>query len=444
MENCGSSLNRTQCYDEDGLYGCISEIPVDADVAGIGMSEPHSYGSSLRLKGTPQVLVAFLFAAVVTCASIFYGYATDSLPESLLSETDTAAMRLYEKTWIARRLVPWIGRLWHALKFFVYWCARRPTPQVRPQLPREQREEAITRFVLGFSDQQLARGLAILIAALANRCHLTVYEYRISFVLAWFSATIHVATLKILSEYFYAHPIVRNWRVIGIVTFLSLITVFQAFLIRAGDADWGRLIQCIIDGQVPYLTIDSYQATLDVYVLIWLLYIYISHTIALFRDPHETSSSGWRILKTTNQWKEGPSYKMPPETWKILVQNAWLQQDIMLSFRVSLETQRYQHSYRKYRHSLLSYLPTIVFSLVFGISQMIVITWLENPKTTDDVRRMGFGQVVALALLAIPALTAAEIYNGKLSKSTHSVQKLKEYRGERSIHPRGCQRDAGG
>jgi hypothetical protein len=38
MGNCGSSLNCGQCYSDNGEKGCLTEIEVDADIAGIGVS----------------------------------------------------------------------------------------------------------------------------------------------------------------------------------------------------------------------------------------------------------------------------------------------------------------------------------------------------------------------------------------------------------------------
>jgi hypothetical protein len=59
----------------------------------------------------------------------------------------------------------------------------------------------------------------------------------------------------------------------------------------------------------------------------------------------------------------------------------------------------------------------MVFRMTYGIGQMVMVTWVKSPKTTGDMRKVGFGQVVALALLVIPMLTASEIYNGKSLKA---------------------------
>jgi len=38
MGNCGSSLDCTKCYNATGANGCATEINVDPDIAGLGVS----------------------------------------------------------------------------------------------------------------------------------------------------------------------------------------------------------------------------------------------------------------------------------------------------------------------------------------------------------------------------------------------------------------------
>lgn len=141
------------------------------------------------------MLVAFFLAALAKFVSIILGYLGDSLLRILLSIMDDAAIRAYRKTLIARKGVPAIVRFWLSIKGLFYRCARRDPPHLQPALTRERRVEVITRFLLGFSDQKIVTGVAILRAALVNRSRLTFYELRVVFSLAWFSATTHIATL---------------------------------------------------------------------------------------------------------------------------------------------------------------------------------------------------------------------------------------------------------
>ncbi|KAF1995262.1 hypothetical protein P154DRAFT_393041, partial [Amniculicola lignicola CBS 123094] len=60
------------------------------------------------------------------------------------------------------------------------------------------RQEALTRFILSLSDQQLVTGLGILVAAVSNQCTLSGAEFDIALSLAWFSATVHLVALDVL------------------------------------------------------------------------------------------------------------------------------------------------------------------------------------------------------------------------------------------------------
>jgi len=54
-------------------------------------------------------------------------------------------------------------------------------------------------IVLAFSDQQLVTGLALLIS-IYTKGDITVYTFQVAASLAWFSSTIHLATLVVLKE----------------------------------------------------------------------------------------------------------------------------------------------------------------------------------------------------------------------------------------------------
>lgn len=143
-------------------------------------------------------------------------------------------------------------------------------------LTRAKRTEALSRFILSLSDQQPVTGLAILIAALTNRCFISFYEFNIVISLAWFSSTTHLATLDVLQEYLVANPVIRNWRVLGMV---SLMAMLLFGLLLQGDylSNTKLPLQCAID-QGPKPTITS------ILVLMYLLVAYITRILPLY-DP---------------------------------------------------------------------------------------------------------------------------------------------------------------
>ncbi|KAJ4007468.1 hypothetical protein NW766_010154, partial [Fusarium irregulare] len=62
--------------------------------------------------------------------------------------------------------------------------------------------------------------------------------------------------------------------------------------------------------------------------------------------------------------------------------------------------------------SFLSSLTGIAYSFAYGISQVVFYRWLEAPSLDADTNYMGFGQIMAIFLLVLPFLAAAECYHG--------------------------------
>jgi hypothetical protein len=301
-------------------------------------------------------------------------------------------------------------------------CTFRPITVRRAPLGREQRVEALTRFLLAFSDQLLVTGLAMLIAALANRCRLTVCEMRIVFCLAWFAATTHVATLCVLREYLYLNAVVRNWRLFAILPFLVLLTCLQVLVLFAGDADDpsaqdpANPVQCILEKDLSIFDITLGNLVRGSRLLLVVLYPYAVHIWDLFNDPRVAKLSNEVFTFSLLRRSSRPPIMTAKATKTFHLENLSLQYDIIISHAGVNVLGQKPRTFRRYQASFLSYNSNILFGLAFGISQAVVTIWVANPNTTDDVRRMGFGQVVAIALLALPILAASEIYNGELKE----------------------------
>ena len=114
-------------------------------------------------------------------------------------------------------------KVWRKFTRISRKCLNLNPPREEDSLDGGQRQEALKRFVLTFSDQQLVTGVAILVAGFANWCTMSVYELKMVVALAWFSSATHLATLDVLRGYFRQNRVVRNWRMIGMVTIVLLL-----------------------------------------------------------------------------------------------------------------------------------------------------------------------------------------------------------------------------
>lgn len=73
--------------------------------------------------------------------------------------------------------------------------------------------------------------------------------------------------------------------------------------------------------------------------------------------------------------------------------------------------------------SFFGSLPSIAFSLSYGIAQLVSFRWTSAPPLQDDAVSMGFGQIMAIFLLFLPPLAAVESYYGTVPILIAAVQK---------------------
>ena len=113
--------------------------------------------------------------------------------------------------------------------FFHKWCTF-------PVLGEDERQfwaGVIEPLVLGLSDQQLITGITILLVAYiqlpASHGHISGYHFFIVNALAWFSINTHLVTLVVLRDRLSKRPDLRLWRTIAMIL-LALFLVISTFL----------------------------------------------------------------------------------------------------------------------------------------------------------------------------------------------------------------------
>ncbi|PSN66664.1 hypothetical protein BS50DRAFT_620884 [Corynespora cassiicola Philippines] len=353
--------------------GCVSHIEVDTDIAGVG------------------VLIAFLLSSLLTCGAILWGYLTDSLPLSTTSAVDEA-------------IVLWLRK------------SRKTAPAHQNLLTREQRTQALTRFILALSDQQLVTGLALMISAFANTANITIFDMKLVDTFAWFSATTHLAALAVLQDYMYIHSSVRSFRVIGVFIFLIMFGIIQCFLALTGNLRPGYEVnglQCAFRHPCP--APSTYIRAVS---LALITYGSISNLKKLYRKPSNQSiiwrpkfvnSSNFDLLcsikhlNVDDARRKLPRVEEEMQMW--LLSSSDLRQSFIQSFFI-------------YHNSFLSKVPQFLLALSLALSRTFSLIGYQRAWSSPDIRRTSFGQVAALGLLILPGLAAVEVYNACSSSST--------------------------
>jgi hypothetical protein len=417
-----------------------SRIQPNADIAGYGVSSDFSLTHLLVHESSAdrvtQVMIAFIMSALVTIAAVIYAYISDSMHRGYLTDID--ALFIEDLQYLSRKFLEsspclFFGLCWISI---LSVFPRRKTDVVHRKLEREQREAAITRFILALSDQQLVVGLAILIAAIANQSTLSLLEFQVAFGLAWFSATTHLATLVGLKDYLRSHRQIRNWRVVSILVFIVLF-LYSFIVLLLADGSPGEIpVACFLRLGFAFaplnLIVNLFSGIITLIVLVngykdWILQSYGFNTSGfgpgilaaklqiivwkLCRPDHhglETASlDEWKHIldeAILERWSEVPT-RMLYKMYKTTPQ--WSSEGRLK--RISAMINLSSHMYSR---SLLQTYPLFSFMVTYGFVQIVMFRWVL--PNFEESTKMGFGQITSLFLLVLPVFAAAELYYGRL------------------------------
>ncbi|KAF2239886.1 hypothetical protein EV356DRAFT_562654 [Viridothelium virens] len=154
--------------------------PADPDIAGIG------------------VIAAFCATSVITLIAVIIGYfcgwIQDEQNGGLLNELDFRVIRVIES--ISGRNVR------------------------NSQMNKGPWRDALERFVLSLSDQQLVTGISILLLGYIQHCSMSSFHFIVIVTLAWFSSTTHLSTLSVLYHHLNKYPTLKYIRIFGMLILL--------------------------------------------------------------------------------------------------------------------------------------------------------------------------------------------------------------------------------
>ncbi|KAF2492832.1 hypothetical protein BU16DRAFT_620150 [Lophium mytilinum] len=429
MGTCGSALKCDTCYYNTTKPGCTKKtvLETDGDIVGKG------------------VLASFLISAGLTCGAILYGHFSDSLPDSDLNSVDREFIKFFRGSFVYKKILPYLDfvRFWRFIKSVLLAVVTfgKKKYAYPPALQKEERSEALKRFVLALSDQQLVTGLALVVAVVSNRCEITFYEFRVVIGLAWFSATTHLGTLYVLKDYLIEHPTVRNWRVLGIVVTMVLL-IFAIVVNEGSDTTvFGRpdLLVNTAECALISITINERAISLLLPTLAMISIPYISRISVLFTSQTDDqvfeaqvqqpskSPEGPKTHKThagsvqtsrqrhertqtpsASRWRDRKILRELRRRFKHKIIDTDVVHDIY--FRVKAvenspaervkrwewewergQSHTRQFFMREYQQSYLSNVPPLLFFFAYGSAQTISVRWLYAPRMGETASRMDFG-----------------------------------------------------
>lgn len=284
-------------------------------------------------------------------------------------------------------------------------------------------QKKTSEIVAGFSkilgDQQLVSGVAILSAGLASRCKTSLYEFNIVTCMAYLCTYTHLLSLAIQRDYLYRHSFVRFGRVILTIGFFVLFCFAYTVNTATYDSNFGEdsslnmgnVFQCIFEAH----RFDKSVRFSAWYAATLLGVLAYQHAIAiadLFVHPESDTPNLIvegiiaRSLRKTGMSREDCREVAANSSVKY---EAWLRpsekagKDTKISTWYHLET---------YFNTALSMIPGILAGISYGTVSSARAVW-DSDFDISGLDEFGFGQVVALTMLALMLLAAAEVVNGK-------------------------------
>jgi len=318
-----------------------------------------------------------MLTAVVTVLTVFLAYWTESLPPNRYTELDDAAISIVRKLLHLSEKSP----------------VSHPSPNETALQQRSSRIETVERFMLALSDQQLITAISLLIAAYGRICVISGYSFQVVAASAWFSCTTHLSTLTVLRRYFDEHKVLRTIRII-LMMLLFLFLCITMILAQLQADNLGGLALCGIQPITqPYDPFTAFGVLTSILTFtIWLSYGYGRTIMEIYFQQYRVSKENWLswviikiMLPASAPWpRRKARYR------------------VLEALSRALDTV-YQ--------SFLWEIVLLWLYLTYGLVLMLS-TLLPPGNQVFEAGGMGFGQILPLALLGLPILTACEAYYG--------------------------------
>ena len=292
------------------------------------------------------------------------------------------------------------------------WGPFRALNKTRSQQEKHVQYEAIQHFVLTLSDQQIVTGLAIFIIGYSRHCTIFTYHFFIIVALGWFSSTTHLSTLTILNDHFKDAPTLRYTRLLGMLS--TFIMLFVGLLVLYTGLNLSVRVQCrfhriFIPAGPPLKTICM------ILVFVYLVTLTLSKSLGFCLGRQGPFSSIRKLIFYAVCRKEHPLLPRKDYFAQRLRVVSASQSTLMLRC-VNAYFLTFNFVYSEFLDSFLWEILWLWFHNFYGIRQLFwarkYVRGFVFVENADDEEIWGFGQLLALFLLVLPILAAAEAYRG--------------------------------
>lgn len=393
MPSCPAPVNCSAPHS-----GQVRTFSADPDIGGIG------------------VILAFIIPAWSAFCLVVFSYVSGGIEPDFLNRLDHMIIfpRSSEPLWVQRTHLS------------------QQVTIVNPEIRRllntrfgkfHMEKTSFQRGILSLLDSAIITGVAVLIVGFAKHCTITQYHFNIVSDLGWLAAGVLGGTVQVIAPYLNQRRAACHWRAIIMVTLNVLVIV--SFVISSNNAFatvFGQPVQCIWNGDLndvsPFLWPQIILVVWNVINILRLLYprqlrkIFLRVVIVLVYLPYKFLGFVGKLYLTATRHR--------------LQARQQAQED--RTGGAGAMKRRVRSLYWLIVAGSLS----LVYALCFTIAELLrsqlldiiglftsllwpcrdLITWRNRARSqglTGDENTWGFGQVIPMVLLALPASALLEL-----------------------------------
>lgn len=281
-------------------------------------------------------------------------------------------------------------------------------------------QEAASNVVLGYADQQIATGIAILVAGFVKTPDISVYHLHVVIYLAWLSSNTHLSAISLLQVEF-RNSKRSKWRALRIFGMCAIGVMVLVALIPTTSTVWGQLVNSR-NGKaagVParcfwHRRYSGYFRGDSVWSFAILIIGLISKGLLLFESTRsffiKHVKDGYldkvaQPLEWILDCNRRP-YRRP--SLQVKARNATL----ILGFKVMMALYVAAWLLFELLESFVASLWMCLIGLAWGSTHILLHRSFISDTILEKENEWGFGQILPVALLVVPFLACMESFSG--------------------------------
>ena len=285
---------------------------------------------------------------------------------------------------------------------------------------------AASNVVLAYADQQIATGIAILVAGFVKTPDISVYHLHVVIYLAWMSSNTHLSAISLLQEDFRDSKRPR-WRALRIVGMCAIGIMVLIVLLPTTSTVWGQLVNART-GQaagIParcfwhrrysgYLRGDSiWSFTILIAGLIGKGMLLFESTRSFFIE-HIKDGCLDKLAQPLDWLVDRNRQVYPRPNVQVKAQNVTLN----LVFKVMMALYVAAWLLFELLGSFVASLWMCLIGLAWGSTHILLHRSYISDTIREKENEWGFGQILPVALLVVPFLACMETFTGQIPSPT--------------------------